>query len=165
MNRVIAVIAFVLAAAVSGPVLAQSPGASSITVDAAWARATPAGAKTGVVYLTLANHGADADRLVGASTPVAEKAQFHTEFEEKGVMKMRPLAAIEVKPHEKTVLKPNGMHLMLIGLKQPLKEGENFPLTLEFTHAGTMVVPIKVTKPGAMDMGGMDHDMPGMGKP
>lgn len=164
MKRVIAV-AFVLAAAVSGPVLAQSSGASSITIDAAWARATPGGAKTGVVYLTLANHGADADRLVGASTPVAEKAEFHIESQQNGVMKMRPLAAIEVKPHEKTVLKPNGMHLMLIGLKQPLKEGENFPLTLEFAHAGTMVVPIKVTKLGAMDMGGMDHDMPGMGKP
>jgi periplasmic copper chaperone A len=126
MKRLIAIIAFVLAVT---PALAQSPGASSITVDAAWARATPGGAKTGVVYLTLANHGADADRLVGASTPVAEKAQLHSEFEANGVMKMRPLAAIEVKPHEKTALKPNGMHLMLIGLKQSLKEGENFPLT------------------------------------
>lgn len=165
MTRLIAMIAFAFVAALSAPAFAQSPGASSITIDAAWARATPGGAKTGVVYLTLTNHGADADRLVAASTPVAEKAEFHTEFEDNGVMKMRPLAAIEVKPHEKTVLKPNGMHLMLIGLKQPLKEGENFPLTLEFAHAGTMVVPIKVTKLGAMDMGGRDHDMPGMSKP
>jgi len=165
MKRLIAVAAFVLAAALSAPALAQAPNASSITVDAAWARATPGGAKTGVVYLTLANHSADADRLVGASTPVAEKAQLHTEFEANGVMKMRPLAAIEIKPHETTALKPGAMHLMLIGLKQLLKEGENFPLTLEFERTGKMVVPIKVTKLGAMNMGGMDHDMPGMGKP
>ena len=66
---------------------------------------------------------------------------------------MRPVSTIDVKPKGQTMLKPGGLHVMLIGLKQPLKQGESFPLTLTFEKAGELDVSVVVEKAGAM--GGM----------
>ncbi len=66
---------------------------------------------------------------------------------------MRPLPAIDVKSGGQTTLGPGGFHVMLISLKQPLKEGESFPLTLTFEKAGKLDVSVKVEKAGSM--GGM----------
>jgi copper(I)-binding protein len=127
---------------------------ATIDIDHPWARASMG--KTGAVYLTIRNSAATDDRLVGAASPIADKAQLHSETNDNGVMKMRPLAAIDVKAKGQATLKPGGMHLMLIGLKQPLKAGDSFPLTLTFEHAGTIDVTVAVRKAGSMD------DMPGM---
>jgi periplasmic copper chaperone A len=148
-------IALIFTAGFFGPTHAESPTPSRIAVENAWARATPGGATTGAVYLTLVNHGADADRLVGVETPVADRAQLHAESIDDGVMKMRPLAEAEVKPGVTTALRPGTTHVMLMGLKQPLKEGETFPLTLDFAKAGKQDVQVKVAKAGAMGMPGM----------
>ncbi len=157
MRHLALALAFILLLA---PAHAQTvPGA--IAVQSAWARATPAGARTGAVYLTLVNNGAAEDELVAASTPVADRAQLHTERIENGVMKMRPSAAVDVKPGATVMLKPGGVHVMLIGLKQPLKEGESFPLTLEFARGGKREVEVRVAGIGAMGMsdgGAMGHD-------
>jgi len=156
-------IALIVAAGLLGPARAEPPTSSGIAVENAWARATPGGARTGAVYLTLANHGADADRLVGVATPVADRAQLHAESLENGVMKMRPLAEVEVRPGATAVLKPGATHVMLVGLRQPLKEGDTFTLTLNFAKAGRQDVQVKVAKAGAMGMPGMGgmgaHDM------
>jgi copper(I)-binding protein len=124
---------------------------ASIQVDHPWAR--PSTGQTGAVYMTIANKGPVDDRLVSATTPVANQAQLHTEIDDKGIMKMRAVSAIDVKPRSQTMLKPGGLHLMLIGLKQPLKVGESFPLTLTFEQAGKLDVTVTVEKPAAM--GGM----------
>ena len=152
----LAVVSLALAAGLCGAALAQTQ--PTIAVTGAWARATPGGAKTGAAYVTVTDSGTSDDTLVGAATPVAAEAQLHTMTEENGVMKMRPLAAIAVKPGSPVVLKPGGMHIMLMGLKQPLTEGQTFPLTLKFAKAGTVETTVKVAKAGAMsgtDMGGM----------
>jgi periplasmic copper chaperone A len=157
----LAVFAFALVAGLAGAALAQNQ--SSITVTEAWARATPKGAQTGAAYVTLANKGMTEDKLLSANTPVAAEAQLHTTITDNGVMKMRPLSAIEVKPGAAVAMKPGGMHLMLMGLKQPLSEGQSFPLSLTFEKAGTIETKVTVAKAGAMtgmDMGGMnDMDM------
>jgi copper(I)-binding protein len=70
---------------------------------------------------------------------------------------MRPVEAIEVTPGAPIVLQPGGLHVMLIGLKAPLKEGERFPLTLTFERAGTIEVEVVVEKLGAMGPDHMDH--------
>ena len=128
----------------------------------AWARATPPGAKTGAAYVTVTNTGKEADRLLSVSTPVAGMAQLHTTINDNGVLKMRPIAAIDVKPGASVTLKPGGYHLMLMQLTQPLKQGETFPLVLTFAKAGKVETEVKVQKAGAMsDMGSMT-DMPGM---
>lgn len=155
----------VAALAFIAPAVAQTASAPIVVSDA-WARATPNGAKTGAAYVTVANHGAGADRLVSVSTPVADMAQLHTMINDNGVMKMRPVAGIEVKPGAQIALKPGGYHVMLMGLKQPLAEGQSFPLTLTFEKAGAVETTVKIAKAGAMsggDMGGMNmKDMPNM---
>ena len=150
------------AALVAGFAVAASAQQSTIAVTDAWARATPQGAKTGAAYVTVANQGSVPDKLVSASTPVAAEAQLHTMTEDNGVMKMRPVSAIDLKPGASVTLKPGGMHLMMMDLKQPLKEGDSFPLALTFEKAGKIDTSVKVQKAGAMS-GGMDMgDMPGM---
>jgi hypothetical protein len=134
---------------------AETSAAGSVAVEHAWARASPKGAPNGVAYLTLVNQGTEPDRLVGASSPVAENIQFHEERAEDGISKMRQLEAVDLPPGATVTLKPSGIHLM-IRLKQQFKEGETFPLTLTFAKAGAVEVTVKVGKVGAMD------DMSGM---
>jgi copper(I)-binding protein len=141
-----------LAVAGVAPAAAQAP---AIEVDHAWARATPAGARTAALYLTLVNKGASSDRLVAVSTPVAGKAEVHSSTTENGVMQMRPVAALEVKPDSRTVLKPGGYHVMLMELKGPLKEGQSFAITLTFEKAGAVEATATVEKLGAAAMPGM----------
>ena len=143
-------VALIIAAALIGTASGETPASPAIAVTDAWARATPGGAKTGAVYLTLVNHGPEGDRLVGVATPVAGEAQLHTESIENGIMKMRPLTEVEVASGATTVLKPGATHVMLVRLKHPLKEGESFPLTLDFAKAGKQEVQVKVAKVGAM---------------
>ena len=155
-------VALVIVAGFLAPARAETPTAIGITVENAWARTTHGGAKTGAIYLTLMNHGVDGDRLVGVATPVADRAQLHVESVENGIMTMRPLAEIEVKPGATAVLKLVASHVTLTGLKQPLKEGDTFPLTLDFTKAGKQEVPVTVATADPMSMpeGTMGaHDM------
>jgi copper(I)-binding protein len=132
---------------------------ASITFEHVWARPTAGAASTGAAYFTVTNNG-EADQLVGASTPIAAMAGVHETINDHGVMKMRPVASIALAPGKPVTLKPGGYHVMLTGLKSPLKAGDSFPLTLNFAHAQPVTVMVKV---GAMGGGGMDHGaMPGM---
>ncbi len=152
-----------LLAAFAGPALAQGASSTSITVEQPWSRATPNGAKTGAVYLTIDNKSGTADQLTGASSDVADKVQIHQMKVENGVMKMREIpGGLSVPANGSVTLKPGGYHVMLIGLKKPLAVGEKFPLTLKFAKAGTISVTVPVQAMGAtQDTGG---NMGGMGK-
>jgi periplasmic copper chaperone A len=132
-----------------GLVTAAVAQTGSIQVDNPWARASVG--KTGAIYLTIKNTGGTDDRLVSAATPAADQAQLHIEINDNGVMKMRPLSAIDVKANSTVTLAPGGMHVMLVGLKQPLKEGQSFPLTLTFAKAGQIDATVMVMKAGAMN--------------
>ncbi len=138
--------------------LAGHPGFADeggIRVDQVWARATPASAKTGAIYFSVTNSGAATDRLVAASTPVAEKAELHEMTMKNDIMEMRPVPALAIEPGKSVILEPDGYHLMLIGLKAPLKEGDKLPLTLTFEHAGNQQVTVTVAKISAMHEGEM----------
>ena len=133
---------------------------ASIQVEQPWARATPAGASTGAVYLTITNKSHDADRLLGASSDVAEKLQIHEMKVVNGTMEMREVSGgLPVPPSGSVELKPGGYHVMLMGLKKPLKVGETIPLTLDFEKAGkvSITVPIRAMGAGHDDMPGMGH--------
>ena len=146
------------------PVGAQQ--ATTVRVEQAWARATAGQMRTGAAYLTLVNAGAQPDRLVGVSTPVAEKAELHTHVMDGDVMRMRAIAAIEVNPGEPSVLKPGGAHVMLLGLKAPLKAGDGFALTLVFEKAGRVETTVRIGAAGAMGpqgTGGGAHQHKGHG--
>jgi len=132
------------------------PKAGAVTVRQAWARATPPGATTGIIYLSLTSPAAD--RLTGLSTPVAASARLHVSVMRGGVMQMRPLPEGLALPAGQTVtLAPMGTHIMLDGLKAPLTQGENFPLHLTFAHAAPVDVTATVQPIGASGPGdGMD---------
>lgn len=96
-----------------------------------WTRATPPGASVGGGYMSIANGTAKSVRVLGAESDVAGKVEIHAMSMEGGVMRMRPLAGgLEVPAFGEVALKPSGMHLMLIGLKRPLVEGETAAVTL-----------------------------------
>jgi periplasmic copper chaperone A len=146
----------------SQPAAADQNG---ISVTGAWSRAAMAG-RVGVVYLTIANTGAP-DSLTGASSPVAARATVHETFNDNGVMKMRPIAALPVPPGKPVKLSPGGYHIMLEQLKQSLQPGQTFPVTLTFANAGAVTTTVTVRKAGgnmAMGPGGMGGtDMQGAG--
>jgi len=138
-----------LAAFAAGLVIATAALAQTnqLEVTNAWARATPAKAENGVAYLTV--QSPTADRLVSVSSPVAKKAELHAMSMEGMVMKMRPLAGLDIAAGQPAVLKPSGEHIMLMGLNGPLREGQSFPLTLNFEKAGTRTVSVVVEKAAA----------------
>ena len=132
------------------PIHAQQAAAPGLEISQAWSRATPASAPVGVGYLALTNRGAEADRLLGGATEVAARVEVHEMSMDGGVMKMREVAGgLEIKPGERRELKPGGHHLMLIGLKRPLKEGERFRVELKFEKAGAREVEFAVQGMGA----------------
>jgi len=136
-------------------IAAQQNDGTGLVVERVWARASTGA--TGAVYLSISNHGTAPDRLLAVRTPMAEKAELHESKMENGVMKMRPLGPITIGPSQSAVLKPGADHVMLMGLKQPLKQGETFPLTLTFEKAGDIQVNVKIEGAGAMGADAMDH--------
>lgn len=123
----------------------------------AWARATPPHADSAAVYLTITDPG-PADRLLAATTPVAADAHLHESRSVDGVMQMRSVDRLDIATGGSVTLAPGGLHLMLTGLRQPLHEGEHFPVTLRFEKAGAVTVQVNVAKIGATmaPMPGMD---------
>jgi periplasmic copper chaperone A len=133
---------------------------ASIQVEQPWSRATPTGASTGAVYLTITNKSHDTDRLLGASSDVADKLQIHEMKVINGTMEMREVSGgLFVPAGSSVVLKPGSYHVMLIGLKKALKAGETIPLTLDFEKAGKVSITVPIRAMGAKhnDMPGMDH--------
>lgn len=138
-------------------IIASAAGASAsdVMVSEAFARASATQmAKSGAAYLSVVNHGAEGDRLLSVSTPAARKAEIHTTVMEGEVMKMEPAGAIELSPHGTIEMKPGGLHVMMTGLKAPLKEGGLIEFTLVFEKAGGVKVLVPV---GAVAAGGHGH--------
>ncbi len=122
----------------------------TLMVENAWSRAALEG-RTGVVYFSVMAMGG-ADQLMSATTPVAERAELHKSMESGGMSQMRPVDAVPVPAGGTVTFAPGGLHVMLIGLKKPLQEGDSFPLTLHFEKAGAVETTVKVGKAGEMDM-------------
>ncbi len=149
--------ALVTAAALTSAALAAGAHdytLGDLTIEHPWARASAGTAANGAAYMTITTKGNSADRLLEAASPVAAKVELHTHVIDGDVMRMRPVGAIEVNVGEPAVLKPGGLHVMLIGLKAPLQEGAKFPMTLSFEKAGTTTVEVQVEAAGA----GGSHD-------
>ena len=127
--------------------------AGDLVIEHPWSRATNQ-SRPGAGYLEIENHGTVADRLIGAETRIADMAQLHNHVMENDVAKMVPVDAIEIPAGGKAELKPHGFHLMFMGLKQPLAEGDTFPVTLIFEHAGRVDVTFVTEAAGATEPAG-----------
>ena len=115
-----------------------------------WSRATPPGATTGAGYLTIKNDGDTADRLVSATDTVASQTEIHEMAVVDGVMTMRELPdGLPIPAGGSVELTPGSYHIMFVGLKAPLKEGQPFKGTLTFEKAGTVQVEYAVQALGS----------------
>lgn len=107
-------------------------------------RVVPGDAAQAEVYLTLRNSGAEQDRLIGASSPLASSVQLRAVVQLGSVRSVQPLKSIGVPAGGQQVLAPGHTHLLLMGLKRPLVAGEQVPLTLQFEKAGQRPVHAQV---------------------
>jgi len=124
--------------------------AGEIVIDHPYATPSIAGTTTGGAYFrSLTNRGKAADRIVGASTPVAERVELHSMVMDGDVMRMRQVPAIDLPPGQEVRMRHGqpGLHLMLINLKKPLADGERFDLTLRFERNGERKVTVWVQQP------------------
>jgi copper(I)-binding protein len=137
---------FVMAALVLWLVLcpAVTLAASALRMESPWARASLSGVRNSIVYGALVNEGSAALTIVGGSTPMASRVEFHIHAMNGDVMTMKQLDSIALKPGERVTLQPGGLHIMLIDLKQPLKQGASFPLTLVTGDGASLDVMVKI---------------------
>lgn len=133
----------------------QRQQVAGVEVEQAWTRDTVGRTANAAVFMTVT--ASTADRLVGATTSVAGKADLMTMTMEGGTMAMSYVDAIELPAGKVVSLDPSGLHVWLEGLKAPLKAGQTFPLELRFEKAGVREVQVEVTEPG-----GQPAKMPGM---
>ncbi|MGC2078817.1 MAG: copper chaperone PCu(A)C [Xanthobacteraceae bacterium] len=121
----------------------------SLEIITPWSRASPKGASTAIGYMIIKNNGATPDRLIGGSADFANAFQLHSMTMEGGVSKMRELKSVDIGPNEAIEFKPGGSHVMFVGLKHPLSQGEHAKGTLIFEHAGTVQIEYDVQGIGA----------------
>jgi len=128
---------------------AAAPAGPVIKVMEPYARAS---VPNGAVYMHLMNEGETDDRLISAETNVAETVELHeSKMGDNEVMKMSPIDAVVVPAGDSATLKPGGMHVMLIGLKEELTTGDTFELTLNFEQTAPQTIEVEVTEGMAMD--------------
>ena len=155
-----------IACLASAPARAEDVKAGDLVITQAWTRATPGGAKTGGGFLTIENKGSAPDKLVGVSADAAGKVEVPEMAMDGGVMKMRPVeGGLPIDPGKTVKLAPGGLHLMMMDLKSPLKQGEKLPITLQFEKAGKVAVTLDVQGVGAPGpSGNMGGEMKKMDK-
>lgn len=127
--------------------------ASDIEIEDAYVRATPPNLPNSAAFMVIENETNKDISIVKASSNISKTVELHTHDMKDGVMKMYQIPKIDIAANSKTVLKPGGLHIMFIGLKHPLKEGNEVTLTLEFSNgkSQTITAPIKKV------MAGMKH--------
>jgi copper(I)-binding protein len=126
--------------------VAAAAQTASLEVKDVWTRATIGSPANAAVYMTIMSQ--TPDRLVAASTSVASKTDLMTMAGDSSAMEMKYLKAIDIPAKRLLSLNASGLHVWLAGLKQPLKPGQTFPLTLIFEKAGRRNVTVSIVKPG-----------------
>jgi copper(I)-binding protein len=142
---------FIFAALLAAAALCSPARAGELAVVEAWARATPPGATVAAAYLTIDNGAGGADRLLGASSDAAGRVEVHESRREGEVMRMRKVEPLDIAAGERVVFAPGGLHVMLMDLKAPLRQGEKLPLVLRFEHAGAVQLEAEVLAGDATD--------------
>lgn len=124
--------------------LAAENAGDVIRVAKPFARAVPPGITIGAAFMALRNDGNQTHQLVKVRSDAAEHVELHHHVEENGMMRMRQVAHIHLPPEKTTLLQPGGLHVMLIGLKQHLTEGDTIALELRFDDGTQTAVKVPV---------------------
>ncbi|MGE0080541.1 MAG: copper chaperone PCu(A)C [Thiohalomonadaceae bacterium] len=136
---------FTLALAFGG--LAQAGAGDQVSVVDPYVRLSPPNAPATGAFMILKNNGDKPVRLVKASNPVSRITELHDHINENGVMKMRAIASVDIPAGGEAVLRPGGLHVMMIELQTPLREGDVIPLTLVFDDGSQLLVQAPVVRP------------------
>lgn len=131
---------FIVFSSMSLPALAQ------IDIENPWSRATAPGAKLAAGYMVIRNKSASADRLIGASSPLAARMETHVTVKDGEILRMREVRGYDVPAKGSYELKPGGAHLMFVDIKRPFKEGDKIPVTLRFQNAGEVKAEFQVSR-------------------
>jgi copper(I)-binding protein len=116
--------------------------ASEIRVDSAWARATVPGQDSAMVSLTLTSKRPTT--LMKISSAVCRSVEMHHMTHDDGMMEMREVKSIKLPAGKRVDFEEEGYHLMLVGLKSALKEGDRVPLTLSLKRGDSRVIKVEV---------------------
>jgi len=150
----IALLATMLGGMLATSARAEDVRVGDLVVSQGWSRATPGGAKVGGGYLTIENKGSAPDRLIAVSGDVAGKIEIHEMAVQDGVMTMRPVEnGLAIAPGKTVKFAPGGFHLMMMNLRNPLKQGDKVSITLEFEKAGRVTASLDVQGVGASGPG------------
>ena len=127
--------------------LSLASQAQSVEISDAWARALPPVAKVGAAYVTLTNRSGSTVTINNVTSSIAKEVEVHDHIMEDGVMKMTQIIGLEVGAGESVKMKPHGKHLMLFGLKEPLKDGGTFSMRIEFKEINPVEFEVPIKKP------------------
>ena len=121
-------------------------------------------AKAAGGYVAIVNEGSEPDRLIGVETDIAAKAEVHeSKVDANGIGTMDMVPALDIPAGDTVSLDRGGYHIMFMGLKAKLTEGEMHKVTLVFEHAGPVEIEFMIDPPMGEGMGDMDHSkMKGM---
>lgn len=122
-------------ASLIGPGSNPSAADDAISIIDAWMPAPPPGARTAAVYFNVRNDG-PTDRIIGADSDLAGKAELHTHLQSDGMMRMQRLDSIDLGEGETLEFRPHGLHIMLIDIDRSPAEGEHVEVILRFQSAG-----------------------------
>ncbi len=130
-------------------------GTADISVIDPYARAVPPGQPNSAAFMSLSNSASEARALVDAHSSAADVVELHTHINEDGMMRMRRVDRIDIPAGERIVLKPGGLHIMLIGLKQDLAPGDALDLTLVYDNGARQSIEIPVRE---LDMNQINNE-------
>lgn len=136
---------------------AVAADSDALQVESPYARAVPPTAQNSGAFMVLRNDSDQPIKVVDAESNVSKITELHTHIHDKGVMRMRRVESIEVPAHGTVALQPGGYHVMLIGLKQPLKPGDPVHIELTLGDGSKKSVDLKARQAGAMPMQHMQH--------
>lgn len=140
-----------IVAIIVGPASAHVLDLGDIQINHPWTHASPAGASASPVYMTITTVSDTPDRLLGASSPVADHAEIHNHIQSENTMGMEVLPSLELAKGKPIEFSPHGLRMVLIGLRAPLEEYDSFPITLQFERAGPKTIEVTVEEPGAAE--------------
>ena len=140
---------------VGGFLLSACGVKEGIEVSDAWARTGMQGGN-GAVYFVIENHNATMDELIGAASSVADAVEVHESKMDGDMMMMNHMESVALEPSQKVEFKPGGYHVMMIGLKQDLKAGDEIEITLQFKNSPDITLTVPVKELDGMDMNSMN---------
>lgn len=120
----------------------SSTALAEVGIKDAWVRGTVAGQSATGAFMELKS--SDDATLIGASSPLAGVVEVHEMTMDNGMMKMRALPRLELPAGKPVTLRPGSYHVMLMGLKQPLKKGDSVPLILKVESKDKKLLTLEV---------------------